>query len=701
MERGALVVDLRLCTAEALAVVCGLLRDAPGSLRQVVLRDGLTTLGGDAAYRERAEAYRRRRECGALGSPQLRLLLAALVAFLAVRGGQLEALDLGGAHLGGELSLLLAPLARTLRSCRTRELRFLGLGGCRLGDRGLALLLPWFAGVGNSVPCLEALVLSWNCLADIRLVDALLRERANFCFERRAAPLKLLDLSGNARLGEPPPAGPSAVAPPPLCATRRGATPRGGGSHALRLSACSAPLVGRRSALVRVVACAISEGLPLKVLRLRRMGLDEQALQPLLLLMQAETKRCLASDGALAGASGFCLEKLELSGNQLEAVFVAGIEESLGLLRAIRERGAPELPGQVAEAVKGAPRSEQKVSPTHPKSDRRASGAAPPWLFRSRSEPCLLWTHRGGSGARAAETLAALVRDAVSDGDGFDDQGMHVGLLARNQRSGGSGSLHGHCSDREALLLRRALDRRRFRDSAVALACRRPRPRQPPEPLPGAMAKKELSCEEEDELTIAGALGPTAAHSMVRQAVLQELRSGASLRTTTSGKVTTTVVRGLEPPCVDAVQQPWEPLHHVAPKHAPTSTGVDEKRRGEEDTKEKDEQANVEEKKQIEEEEKEEKVEEEEDDEKQAEAHLLRAERLEALRGAVFAALTPTDCLQGTALTCNSFVNNQLDEMHREALGELRGRVAAQELLWRTEENDGASSHLTNPRIIG
>lgn len=80
----------------------------------------------------------------------------------------------------------------------------------------------------------------------------------------------------------------------------------------------------------------------------------------------------------------------------------------------------------------------------------------------------------------------------------------------------------------EVILLRRAEDRRRFRSAAAALAARRPRPR-------GAVAGDE---EEDDhvvvdhtgldvrmnpELTIAGVLGPSAAQSLVRQALLAEL----------------------------------------------------------------------------------------------------------------------------------------------------------------------------------
>ncbi|CAE8620643.1 unnamed protein product, partial [Polarella glacialis] len=329
-EQGALVVDLRLCAAEALAAVCSTLREAPGGVKQVVLRDGLVSLGGDPAYRRRVEAQRRRKQPPTLGLAPLRLLTTALTSFLAARGSKLEVLDLAGAPLGAEIPSLLAPLAAALRGCRTRSLRWLGLGGCRLGDRGLALLLPWLAGADNALPRLEALVLAWNGLADVRLIDALLRARARLCFERRAAPLQLLDLSGNPRLVDPSLAAPSRVAP--ACGRRQSA-----GGSAPRLGAVAREKAqGRPGALVRSISCSIAEGLPISVLRLKRLGLDDEALTPLLRLLQGETRRCVGSGGSLATASGFCLEEVDLRGNLLSSELQASLCESLQLLNAVR-----------------------------------------------------------------------------------------------------------------------------------------------------------------------------------------------------------------------------------------------------------------------------------------------------------------------------------------------------------------------------
>jgi len=197
--RGALVLDLRLCSCEALSPICVLLREAPGGIQEVVLRDGLSSLGTNPMYRARVDVHRRR-HAGALQGASLRLLVTALSSFLAVRGSRLQVLDLSGAPLGKEPHSLLMPLARALRSCRTAEMKWLGLSGCHLGDRGLALLLPWLAGAENLIPHLQALLLGWNKLTDLRLVGALVRARAQLCSQRRAVPLQLLDLSGNLHL---------------------------------------------------------------------------------------------------------------------------------------------------------------------------------------------------------------------------------------------------------------------------------------------------------------------------------------------------------------------------------------------------------------------------------------------------------------------------------------------------------------------
>jgi len=488
---GTLVIDLRLCSAESLAAICALLRDAPAGISQVVLRDGLTSFGSDAAYRERIAAHRRRPQTGALGVAPLRLLVTALSTFLTVRGSHLAVLDLAGAPLGREINSLLAPLTRTLRDCRARGLRWLGLSGCRIADAGLTLLLPLLAGRDTRLTSLEALTLAWNHLADVRLIQTVLRARARMCFEHRAAPLQLLDLSGNPRLGD---------SIPNLSSTRSSSSRSRGSKAVPRLGACERPR-GRRGALVKAVSCAITEGLPLRVVRLQHMCLDGESLQPFLQLMQAETQHCLASDGALAGASGFCMEELDLRGNDLEPTLADQIHESLQLLQVFRDG----VLGQELQARKSrlgtAPEGAFQHQQQHQEQPHR-------WR-RARSESSL------DSVAMMVEKdipETVCVRDAMSDGEVSVE-----GQLEHNSQSSRKNAF----ASREAFLFQRSQDRRRFHKDASALSKRQSR-----RPQPAAVDEAGLASWAEAPLAIAGVLGPTAAQSAVRQAVFAELCNG-------------------------------------------------------------------------------------------------------------------------------------------------------------------------------
>lgn len=472
-EQGALVVDLRLCGGEALSAVCAFLREAP-CVRQVVLRDGLMSLGADSAYRERAAAYQRRQTSGVLAAAAMRLLISALAAFLTVRGGKVEVLDLTGVPLGKDIAAMLTPLVRGLRSGPLQQLRWLGLTKCNLGDQGLSLLLPWLAGKDHLLLHLQALLLASNGLSDVQLIDALLRSRARLCFQRRAAPLQLLDLSGNPRLGERQPAAGKQT----RRASSYGTTPRSPTGAGERVR-------GGRGVLVRVLARALAEGLPLRALRLRQMHLDEDALQPLLRLISAETQRCLASGGVLAKASGFCLEQLDLFGNLLVPAFVEDVAEGLRLLQTLRE-----VPWE-------APDLEQEPWAEAPPKFRPGSRR------RARSVPCCVTVPTGpGFCTASASDAPAPRRDALSDGPGSESEEVAAGDAPRS---------------REAFLLQRAEDKRQFRAAAVELSERQ---------QAAEWRRWQQDPEREMSRAIGSSLGPMSADSIVRRAFFEELRSG-------------------------------------------------------------------------------------------------------------------------------------------------------------------------------
>lgn len=222
--------------------------------------------------------------------------------------------------------------------------------------------------------------------------------------------------------------------------------------------------------LVSAVACALAEGLPLRVLRLQKMRLGDDALHPLLRLMQAEARRCLASGGALAGASGFCLEELDLAGNPLSPALHAAAADALQLLLSIRCHAwdGGHATASDGTSVAKAPASAERPPPKlHTDASAQAPSAAPSEaaslqplprrrLRRSRSEPCL---------ASRPFELELLIRDAVSDAGEDPSGGAHT-----DEYEDEPDWVRSHVSFR----LRRAEDHRGFRRAAAALASRKP-----------------------------------------------------------------------------------------------------------------------------------------------------------------------------------------------------------------------------------
>lgn len=241
---------------------------------------------------------------------------------------------------------------------------------------------------------------------------------------------------------------------------------------------------------MRAVTCAIAEGLPLRVLRLQRMGLDGDALQPLLHLMQTETQRCLASDGALAGATGFCIEELDLSGNHLDPTLLEAIKEGLQLLRTLREGFRDRAPQELPLSS----RAERETEQLQPRPLRRH-------CRRARSEP-----GKGNVSSSPTAIVEALARDAMSDGEGYLDTSSH--------------DMQDSSQIRETFLLQRAEDKHRFHKDAADLT-KREVDQQRHRAACSTVGKESWA---DIPLAIAGVMGPSAAQSLVRQAVLAELR---------------------------------------------------------------------------------------------------------------------------------------------------------------------------------
>eukprot|EP00927_Polykrikos_kofoidii_P043531 TRINITY_DN37597_c0_g1_i1.p1 TRINITY_DN37597_c0_g1~~TRINITY_DN37597_c0_g1_i1.p1 ORF type:complete len:635 (+),score=86.63 TRINITY_DN37597_c0_g1_i1:207-1907(+) len=338
-------------------------------------------------------------------------------------------------------------------------------------------------------------------------------------------------------------------------------------------------------------------------------------LEPVLRLMQAETRRCVVSAGALACASGFCLEELDLSGNPLlSETFLEATGESLRLLRTVREEPwtaeeasdaiafepplrvaapvvsphtsptqspsllipstvppplplagpaglAPASPTPSSIATRGGSFVEEARDDTPANGETRIGGrvdlrracSEPPrsrWLPMSYGSPQPLPVYSDTLPARDAMSDIGEVSEEDEDEDdtfrqlgkepsAFAESSVHRGAAWRISQ--GATSTRGGtvmATNREAFLLRRAEDRRRFRTAATVLASRRPRLRASTEAAPenpenqNELLKSFVDCcgqnmHTEAELTITGILGPSAAQSLVRQALLAELRPGS------------------------------------------------------------------------------------------------------------------------------------------------------------------------------
>lgn len=120
---------------------------------------------------------------------------------------------------------------------------------------------------------------------------------------------------------------------------------------------------------------------------------------------------------------------------------------------------------------------------------------------RARSEP-----GKGNVSASPTAIVEALARDAMSDGEGCLESSPH--------------DMQDSSQIRETFLLQRAEDKHRFHKDSAELSKRE-----------GHRQQHRAACSDvgkeawaEIPLAIAGVLGPSAAQSLVRQAVLAELR---------------------------------------------------------------------------------------------------------------------------------------------------------------------------------
>ncbi|CAJ1382497.1 unnamed protein product, partial [Effrenium voratum] len=306
-QDAALSLDLRLAKT-LISAVCATLRGQPPGIRQIILRDGMHCFGHDAAYRKQAAAAAKT-QGSALHTAPLRLLMTALAVFLTAQGHRVEVLDLAGLPLGKELTSLLGPIAATLGQCRARNLQWLNLSGCGVGDRGLALLLPWLC----SAPQLSALLLAQNRLSDTRLLDRFLRARGQLCGSHGAAPLQLLDLSQNH-----------------LLVTRH--------AEYGALGASGVPAKAERTGvLVQLISRALAAGLPLEVLRLQHLQLKDSDLIPLLRFLHAEAGKVPSGNGI------WTLRHIELSGNSVSSQVQQDISDAIALLQFLHSQERPSL----------------------------------------------------------------------------------------------------------------------------------------------------------------------------------------------------------------------------------------------------------------------------------------------------------------------------------------------------------------------
>lgn len=301
-DHGALVLDVQLC--RDLEPFLIFLKEAPLGIHQVMIYDGYLFFGADSSYQEKLQATTHRMQrnsCSVLKDQvQLWRMMRALLAFTSLRGTGLAVLELTGLPIHSIAPLL----ARTLS--QTPSLQRLHLEGCGLRDRGLAQLLPQ---LGRRLVKLSHLSLAQNGLQDLRLVARLLHVRAAAQQKRQVVPLNVLDLSKNPWLG----------------ATRRSGLGRGAmRSWQRREQGVTLPV--SREDLLRVICLAFRNGLVVKKIRLRNMGLRRDDLRPLQQLLRAELATVHAGYG---GRLPFPLAELSLEGNPIEAPALAAISNAL------------------------------------------------------------------------------------------------------------------------------------------------------------------------------------------------------------------------------------------------------------------------------------------------------------------------------------------------------------------------------------
>lgn len=372
-DHGALVLDVQLC--RDLEPVLIFLKEAPLGIHQVMIYDGSLFFGAESSYQEKLQATTHRMPQSMLKDQvQLWRMMRALTAFTSLRGTGLAVLELTGLPIHSDTSLLTKTLSQT------PSLQRLHLEGCGLHDRGLAQLLPH---LGRRLAKLSHLSLAQNALRDLRLVARLLQARASAQQKRQVVPLNVLDLSKNPWLG----------------ATRRPGLGRGAMRSWQRREQSTLPV--SREDLLRVICLAFRNGLVVKKIRLRNMGLRRDDLRPLQQLLRAELANLHAGYGRLP----FPLAELSLEGNPIEAPVLAAITNALQQL-------SPQH--SYLKAFKGERWEPQPAAPAG--GTERVTGALPSLLGgklrRTQSQPNL----EGAASPDISERKALSEADIESEG---------------------------------------------------------------------------------------------------------------------------------------------------------------------------------------------------------------------------------------------------------------------------------------------
>lgn len=340
-EQGCLRADLQLC--EEADAIPHFFREAPLGVRHIVLYDGLQFFGADGFYKERLRviAQRSRPSVPTLADSRWRRSLAyALGAFAEKRGLGVESLELTGLQLGQQAHAL-SPLAYAVSGMT--HLQRLHLAGCNLQDTGFSLLVPHLV---RRLPRLTHLSIAANYLHDLHPIVAFLRARTRQQRKRAAAPLEILDLSQNPRLGAHTVRQRTARRRPPKpCGMAGGAAAPGVDSWAPTAPQfwASAP-EEMREALLEAICDVLREGLVLRTLRLRCMSLSREDLRPLLQMLSLQVKQ--VKFGYVVRRP---LEDVSLEGNPLEPEVPRAIAQALARIRKASAAAWPpelsELPG--------------------------------------------------------------------------------------------------------------------------------------------------------------------------------------------------------------------------------------------------------------------------------------------------------------------------------------------------------------------